>query len=191
MAFDFSNLGSANSADTVLEPREIFTVLTNKDPKYQYPRDVQAEVWSRWFERRNEKDIVVRMNTGSGKTVVGLLILKSCLNEGKGPAVYVAPDQYLVKQVIDEAGELGIEVTDSKDAPRFLRGKAILVTTIRTLVNGQSVFGVGEAGIKIEIGSVLIDDAHACLETTESQFTLKLDGGAYKKLLALFREDLV
>lgn len=190
MAFDFSSLGSANSADTVLEPREIFTVLTNKDPKYQYPRDVQAEVWTRWFERRNEKDIVVRMNTGSGKTVVGLLILKSCLNEEKGPAVYVAPDQYLVKQVLDEASELGIEVTDSKDAPRFLRGKAILVTTIRTLVNGRSVFGVGDAGIRIEIGSVLIDDAHACLETTESQFTLKLDGGAHTKLLALFRDDL-
>ena len=40
------------------------------------------------------------MNTGSGKTVVGLLILKSCLNEEKGPAVYVVPDSYLVKQVI-------------------------------------------------------------------------------------------
>ena len=36
------------------------------------------------------------MNTGGGKTVVGLLMLKSCLNEGVGPAVYVTPDNYLV-----------------------------------------------------------------------------------------------
>lgn len=190
MVFDFSHLGSANSSDTVLPPREIFTVLTNKDPKYQYPRDVQAEVWNQWFDRRNEKDIVLRMNTGSGKTVVGLIILKSCLNESKGPAVYITPDQYLVKQVLAEASELGLEVTDDKDSLRFRRGKAILVTTIRTLINGQSVFGVGEAGIKIKIGSVLIDDAHACLETIESQFTLRLEGGVYAKMLSLFREDL-
>ncbi len=43
------------------------------------------------------------MNTGSGKTTVGLLMLQSCLNEGVGPAVYVVPDNYLVNQVCDEA----------------------------------------------------------------------------------------
>ncbi len=43
------------------------------------------------------------MNTGSGKTVVGLMILKSCLNEEKGPAVYVVPDKFLVSQVCEEA----------------------------------------------------------------------------------------
>lgn len=48
------------------------------------------------------------MNTGSGKTVVALLILQSCLNENKGPAVYVVPDSYLVSQVIEQAIQLGI-----------------------------------------------------------------------------------
>lgn len=43
------------------------------------------------------------MNTGSGKTVAGLMILQSCLNEEKGPAVYVVPDNYLVAQVCEEA----------------------------------------------------------------------------------------
>src|ERR1035437_883458 len=113
MPFDFSKLGASNSADTVLHPREIFTVLPNKDARYQYPRDVQTEVWNQWFERRTEKDLVLRMNTGSGKTVVGILLLKSCLNEGKGPAVYISPDQYLAQQVTEEAGRLGIEVAQS------------------------------------------------------------------------------
>ena len=40
------------------------------------------------------------MNTGSGKTVVGLIMLQSCLNENKGPAIYVVPDNYLVNQVL-------------------------------------------------------------------------------------------
>ncbi len=54
------------------------------------------------------------MNTGSGKTVVALLILQSCLNEGIGPAMYVVPDKYLVEQVISQAKELGIKVIDSE-----------------------------------------------------------------------------
>ena len=46
------------------------------------------------------------MNTGGGKTVVGLLMLKSCLNEGVGPAVYVTPDNYLVSQAKGTLGAL-------------------------------------------------------------------------------------
>lgn len=47
--FDFSKLNSENSSDTVIAPRDIFTVLPNKHAKYQYPRDVQGEVWAAWF----------------------------------------------------------------------------------------------------------------------------------------------
>ena len=188
MANNFSKLGSGNAIDTVLHPRELFAALPNKNARYQYPRDVQTEVWNQWFDRREEKDIVIRMNTGGGKTVVALLILKSCLNENKGPAVYIAPDPYLAQQVIKEAQQLGIEVTEDNRSLRFVRGKAILITTIKTLINGQSVFGVDE--IKIPIGSLVIDDAHACLETTEAQFTMVVNGQAYQRLFAMFREDL-
>lgn len=98
MAIDFSRLVSSVDRASV-EPRDIFMALPNKDKSYGYPRDVQTEVWKQWFDRRNEKNIIIKMNTGSGKTTVGLTILQSCLNEGKGPAVYVVPDNYLVSQV--------------------------------------------------------------------------------------------
>ena len=66
--------------------------LPSKAPGYGYPRDVQSEVWKKWFDIRNEKNVILKMNTGSGKTVVGLIMLQSCLNEEKGPAIYVVPD---------------------------------------------------------------------------------------------------
>ena len=100
MNINFEKLGTTTTVDSAISPREIFTILPEKHDRYDYPRDVQTEVWNQWMERRDERDIVLKMNTGSGKTVVGLLILKSCLNEGIGPAVYVAPDPYLVKQVL-------------------------------------------------------------------------------------------
>ncbi|MBD2386175.1 DEAD/DEAH box helicase family protein [Cylindrospermum sp. FACHB-282] len=193
MPIDLGKINTGNTSDTSLHPREIFTALPGKkEGKFEYPRDVQTQVWDHWFSRRNEKDLVVKMNTGSGKTVVGLLILKSCLNEGKGSAVYVVPDKYLVKQVIDEAKDLGIEVTNDTSSPRFLSGKAILVINIYKLVNGKSVFGVGDEGIKINIGSIIIDDAHACLDTVEDQFMLTIDSQnpAYKEIYQCFKESL-
>jgi replicative superfamily II helicase len=62
------------------------------------------------------------MNTGGGKTLVGMLILKSCLNEGKGPAVYIAPTPYLASQVVVEAQALGIAVeTDPRPTNEAFR----------------------------------------------------------------------
>src|SRR5690606_27994553 len=96
---DFGKLTKGSVAATATEPRRIFAALPARDPKYARPWDVQTQVWDRWHERRTESDLLVKMNTGGGKTVVGLLILKSCLNEAAGPAVYVTPDIYLANQV--------------------------------------------------------------------------------------------
>ncbi len=193
MPLDLSKLSGTSLLDSETSPREIFNLLPNKHAKYKYPRDVQTQVWDRWRERRGERDLVVKMNTGGGKTVVGLLMLKSSLNEGVGPAVYVAPDNYLVSQVIREATELGISITTDPTSGNFLQGKAILVINIHKLVNGLSVFGTSDTGIKIPVGVFLVDDAHACLSTTESQFTLTASRGssAYNGLLQLFRDELL
>ena len=134
MPIDFGKLGEANSADNLLSPREIFSVLPQKSKKYQYLRDVQAEVLNQWSDNRDKKDLVLKMNTGSGKTVVGLLILKSCLNESKSPSVYISPDPYLANQALDEAKDLGLEVTEDPKSLRFRRGNSILITTIKKLM---------------------------------------------------------
>lgn len=53
MALDFSKLSTGQTVDTVLKPREIFSALPNKKPnKFHYPRDVQSQVWSKWFDRK-------------------------------------------------------------------------------------------------------------------------------------------
>lgn len=191
---DFSRISSGSTSDSATEPRRIFSALPAKDAKYDgYPRDVQSEVWEAWHGRRAERDLVIKMNTGSGKTVVGLIALKSCLNEGAGPAAYIAPDKYLTKQVAEEARRLGLETTDDPEAPAFLHGRAILVANIYKLFNGRSVFGVKGAGREpIDLGSVLIDDAHACLTAVKDQFTLRISSehDAYDPLFQLFIGDL-
>lgn len=180
MNIDFSKLSAALNQKNIIEPREIFLSLTNKSPKYNgYLRDVQTEVLELWYQNRNKKDNIIKMNTGSGKTVVGLLLLKSCINENKGKCVYVVPDNYLVEQVIKEANDLGINVTNDIDNINFISGKAILVINIHKLINGKSVFGING---KIDIDSILIDDVHSCLEIAETKSMISINRAKYTKL---------
>lgn len=193
MALDFHKLGTGQSVDTVLSPREIFNALPSKtSAKFPYPRDVQSQVWSKWFSRKQTPNLVLKMNTGAGKTLVGLLILKSCLNEKKGPAVYVVPDNYLVLQVVSEAKALGIEVVIDPRDSRYLSGKAILIVNIHKVINGKSVFGVGDEGIKLPITSIIIDDAHACLDSIDEQFSINISRSnpAFDSIYQVFREPL-
>lgn len=180
MNIDFSKLSAALNQKNIIEPREIFLSLTNKSQKYNgYLRDVQTEVLELWYQNRNKKDNIIKMNTGSGKTVVGLLLLKSCINENRGKCVYVVPDNYLVEQVIKEANDLGINVTKDIDNINFISGKAILVINIHKLINGKSVFGING---KIDIDSILIDDVHSCLEIAETKSMISINREKYTKL---------
>ena len=189
MASLLSKLSGAKKAAPI-EPREIFMTLPQKDKRYEYPRDVQSEVWKKWFDMRDEKNCIIKMNTGSGKTVVGLMILQSCLNEGKGPAVYVVPDNYLASQVCEEAKKLGILAVTDRDDYSYTENKAILVTTIFSIVNGRSVFGMRSTN-NYPIGSILMDDVHACLDTITTQFSIKIPAKhtLYKEIIALFAES--
>lgn len=185
---DFGKLNAAGSAKQT-DPRKIFTTL-KREARFRRPLDEQADVLDEWFSRRTAKDLTIKMNTGGGKTVVGLLCLQSALNENLRPAVYITPDSFLVSQVLEEARQLGIAATDDESDSEFLAGRAILVANVHKLFNARSVFGVGEN--KIPIGCVVIDDAHACLSVVQQQFSIRASSGSevYERLLALFEDDL-
>lgn len=188
---DFTKLGEGASSDTLLDPQEIFAALPLK--KHSHLRAGQAEILDAWFLRRNERDLVVKANTGGGKTTIGLLMAKSALNEKKGPALILAPDTFLVEQIQREAKALGLKIaTDVKTDPAFRNGTAIGVDTLARLINGQSWFGVeGSYKPVVKIGCVIVDDAHAALAATEKQFTLTVPrGDAYDALLNLFAPGL-
>lgn len=185
---DFSDLLDGDE-DAVIDPRDIFLTLA-RDKRFSFPRDIQTEVMKAWFASRDQRDTVIKLNVGSGKTVVGLLLLQSSLNEDKGPALYVCPDIQLTNQVIEEAKALGIEVTDDPRDPAYASSQKICVINIYKLFNGKSVFGVGS--VKLPIGTVVVDDAHACVATISDQFriTLPHTHEAYKAIVGAVATDL-
>jgi hypothetical protein len=195
VAFDFESLSVGDTLATLTDPTTLFEALPDKKAGYGYLRAVQQAVLEQWSKRRDQHDVVVKTNTGGGKTVVGLLILQCCLNEGDGPALYLTPTSDLARRVRAEANNLGLTTVDDPRQPKFLRSEAICVTTMNVLVNGKTRFGltVPESRyLPVPVGSVIIDDAHAALAMTEEKTRLVIpsDHEAYDKLLKLFDEDL-
>ncbi|MEV3961592.1 DEAD/DEAH box helicase [Nocardia sp. NPDC050193] len=175
----------------LINPRDIFAALPDKP--WPRLRPEQGEVLKQWYTRRDKQsDLVIKQNTGGGKTLVGLLIGQSSINEGVGPVVYLVPDTYLIQQVVDAAADVGIAVTEDARDEVFLSGRSILVATFDKLVNGRSTFGVLGHKRVTELGVVIVDDAHAALASAHNQFcaTLPADSPGYDKLLKLFAADL-
>ena len=177
--------------DKVIDPREIFMTL-DRDQRFAFPRDIQTEVMNAWFDDRDRADTIIKLNVGSGKTLVGLLLLQSSLNEGIGPAIYVCPDRQLASQVMDEARLLGVHFTSDPGSAEYTAGECICITTIHKIFNGKSVFGVGAEGVKLEIGTIVVDDAHACVGTMSEQFRIDVPFGhpAYLPIFRLFTDCL-
>jgi len=192
MPIDFSKISFSTATANDTSPGTVFTRVRRPESKYLRPTDEQGEILNAWYARRGERDLTIKLNTGAGKTLVGLLALQSSLEESISPAVYLVPDKLLQSQVMAEAAEIGISVTDDVEDVKLLSGKSILVTVIHKLFNGKSVFGVGIGNKRTEIGALVIDDAHACLQVAKQQFALTLpsNDSTYQSLFALFASDL-
>lgn len=165
--------------------------------RYKRLRGDQQSILERWTARREERDCLIKMNTGGGKTAVGLLILQSLLNDGLGPALYVCPDWTLVSQVLDEAAALGVEAIADENIisrAKFRNCEAVLVTVAHKLFNGESWYGIDGGSKKATVvGSIVFDDAHACLAILRGQATLSLprsDARVNQFLASRFRAAL-
>jgi len=63
-----------------IDPLRIFQRLP-KPPHINDLWESQSDALRLWTTRRNQNDLVIKLNTGGGKTLVGLLIGQALLNE--------------------------------------------------------------------------------------------------------------
>ncbi len=197
MPIDLQKLTPQKKPQRPIDPLEIWNVLDRTVGK-EYLRPIQEQVLKQWFPRRAQSDTIIKMNTGTGKTLVGLMLLQSSLHEGLGPCLYLCPDNYLANQVLGQAKQFGVNCVTFPESIRdipteFSNGDAILVTNVKKFFNGRSVFGFpGGPRPVAQVGTILFDDAHACVEQIRSQFTIILGNKhpAYSKILALFGASL-
>ena len=192
---DFRKLRESKAKPLAKHPREIFNSLP-KPPGINDLYASQAEVLDAWHPRRNERDVVVKLHTGGGKTLVALLMAQSIMNEFGEPVVYLAPTNQLVQQVLAKSKEYGVYaapyIKGQDLPPDFFDGKCVLVGAYETMFNGRSKFGVRNAvPNSVNVGAIILDDAHAALSSVRDAFTLTIKASdhkeIYKELASWFR----
>jgi replicative superfamily II helicase len=191
---DFKKKLGLKSIEKKVNPIEIYDELDRRSETGPL-RPVQEEILTEWWlHRKEDKDLILKLHTGQGKTLIALLILQSRLNENKSPCLYICPNIYLVKQTCQEAEKFGIgylTVADDNSLPdQFLNSEKILITHIQKVFNGKSIFGVG--GKFTKINTIILDDSHACIDFLNESFKIRVSNEhkLYQKLLQLFEDDL-
>lgn len=191
---DFKSKLGSKSIQKKLNPIEIYEELDRKSETGPL-RPLQKEILTEWYSfKKNENSLILKLHTGQGKTLIGLLILQSKLNENKDPCLYVCPNKYLVEQTCIEAEKFGIGyVTLEKDnslPDKFLNGEKILITHVQKLFNGKSIFGI--EGKSTQVNSIILDDSHACIDAINKSFKIVVTSQheLYKQLFRMFQEDL-
>ena len=183
---DFKKLRESKAKPKPINPRDIFNALP-KPPGINDLYASQAEVLDSWFNRRNDKDIVVKLHTGGGKTLVALLMAQSVMNQFKEPVLYLAPTNQLVEQVLTKSYEYGISAlayTKGQALPAdFYDGKSVLIGTYQALFNGRSKFGVSGSGLQVvKTGAIILDDAHVALSSVREAFSLTITAQEHQEV---------
>jgi hypothetical protein len=187
---DFSKLGSTKKAPSPLNPIKIFETLPSLSGTFNDLWRGQDKALNEWHVNRDKHDVLVSLNTGAGKTIVGLLIAQSLVNEGLNNVLYVCSTIDLVRQTSEEAKRIGIEHTIrvqrefSNDL--FETGKSFCITTYAALFNGHSALRN-----KFFPQAVIFDDAHVAESLLRGAFTLRIDirddGELFGEIVELFR----
>jgi len=184
---DFSKFTAAAPVSDAFDLLAIFERLDRKS-SHTEPRPSQREAMEQLTARHQERDLVLKISTGAGKTTVGLLYLYAHMRMAKGPVVFLCPTVQLVQQTLAEASQLGIRAShyaarEPHPDPECMRGEGILVCTYDKLFNAKTTFD--RSDVRLLPVAVVLDDAHAGVELVRKSFTLSLTGAPLEKLKAI------
>jgi hypothetical protein len=168
------------------DPIKIFQARPALDSQVSDLWRGQARALDDWY-KSDESDILISLNTGAGKSIIGGLICQSWLNAGVDNPVYLCATNDLVDQTAAEAAKLALKFTTRKEREYsndlFEGGQGFLITSYQTLFNAKSVLRGSLAP-----GAVLFDDAHVGEPIIRGQYTLVLRKDKYPQIRSAILE---
>ncbi len=186
MAINFSKLAKAKTANTPNKLSDLFNQLDRK-ATHESLRPVQIESLTALDEHISESDIVLKVSTGSGKTVVGLVYAELMRRKYPGePVIYLCPTTQLVDQVIDSGNLIGVSVekfTAEGPPHNALEGGAILACTYDRLFNSKNTFSRNN----ITPSAIILDDVHSGIDRVRSSYTARIPEKAYEQIIKIFK----
>jgi hypothetical protein len=178
------------------DPEALFRSLAGRSKNVEYLWSHQADILRQWFSHfEDTSDLAIELPTGTGKTLIGLLISEFRRLSSNERVAYLCPTRQLAHQVGKLAEEYSIAAKvlvgpqasyDNADYNAYASALAIAVTTY------SAVFNVSP---RINDANVLIlDDAHASENFIASLWSVDIDRledeDAYLSILELFQDAL-
>ena len=160
-------------------PDLLFRTLTRRKYPTEMPHQ-QAIMQAYVHEGVDKPDVALQLPTGSGKTLVGLLIAEWCRLKNNERVVYLCPTKQLVYQTQEQANsDYGLSVlafTGSKhqyvpaDAAKYRNADRVAITTYSSLFNINPFFDSADV--------VIIDDAHSAENYIATMWSIHISGRA-------------
>lgn len=118
-----------------IDPVALYATLDRTHDKGPLRPAQEAILAASHHNQARARDVIVKLHTGQGKTLIGLLMLQSRLNAGKSRVVYLCPDHFLINQTCEQAKQFGIRTctSDGELPEEFINGDRILVTSASKL----------------------------------------------------------
>ncbi len=182
------------SATIYADPESLFRDLRNR--KVEGLLSHQSDILRRYMKAIEEPDVALELPTGSGKTLVGLLIAEFRRLTRKERVLYLCPTRQLVLQVCEQAerkygikaipfvGSVRDYAPSSKQA--YQSATSIAVATYSALFNTNPFFESSHL--------IILDDAHASENYVASNWSLNISrrdqANIYSGLLDIFKNNL-
>ncbi|MHA1972545.1 MAG: DEAD/DEAH box helicase [Candidatus Hodarchaeales archaeon] len=140
----------------------LFNNIRNRSPKIRALYSHQADILRDYYDHHQKtSDIGIELPTGSGKTLVGLLIAEWKRKVKKQRVLYLCPTRQLANQVYNQSQEYGIDTRvftgpqkyyDDSDDNLYRTGQTIAIATYSGLFNTNPRLNDPQ--------TIIMDDAH-------------------------------
>jgi hypothetical protein len=174
------------SASKEQNPQSIVLMFRdlNRAPSVKYLYSHQDRVLEKYCQDHlKSKDLAIELPTGTGKTLVGLLIAEYRRRISKERIVFLCPTRQLCCQVEEQAQRYGIQTAlligpqsayDTALFSQYQQGNKIAITTYSGVFNTNPRINDPEV--------VICDDAHAADNYISALWTISIERNKHKQL---------
>ena len=181
---NFGSLAKSSGGDVPATLEELFKQLDRK-ATHTGLRAAQLAALSALDGQLLERDVIMKLSTGSGKTVLGLLYAEMMRRKHKGePVVYLCPTNQLADQVVETGRLIGVKVATFPNAGlpyNAMSGELVLACTYDKLFTANSVF----ESKSIRPSTIIMDDVHAGAERVKKYYTVVVPPAVVPQLKSL------
>ncbi|MBE9479382.1 MAG: DEAD/DEAH box helicase family protein, partial [Chloroflexi bacterium] len=179
-----------------LDPEALFRDLKERAPEIKHLWSHQADILREYYNQyANTKDIAIELPTGTGKTLVGLLIAEFRRRTFNERVAYLCPTKQLAKQVTTQAIQYGIKGFtfvgkqrdyDASEFSEYQAGQAIAITNYSSVFNTRPRIH--------DAHTLILDDAHASENYLTSMWSVEISrlesNTLYDAILDLYKPAL-